>query len=80
MSKTITVRIDDSTYNKIKSAAETERRTISNFIEYATLSYVENSSFVAEEEMKYILEDKDLVNNLKKSLEDIKDGKYRIIE
>jgi uncharacterized protein (DUF1778 family) len=80
MAKTITVRVDDSTYNKIKTAADSERRTISNFIEYATLSYVENSCFVADEEMKDILEDKDLINNLKQSLEDIKEGKYRIIE
>jgi uncharacterized protein (DUF1778 family) len=80
MAKTITVRVDDSTYNKIKNAADSERRTISNFIEYATLSYVENSCFVTDEEMKDILEDKDLINNLKHSLEDIKEGKYRIIE
>lgn len=80
MAKTITVRVDDATYNKIKNAADSERRTISNFIEYATLSYVENSCFIADEEMKDILEDRDLINNLKQSLEDIKEGKYRIIE
>jgi hypothetical protein len=80
MAKTITVRVDDSIYNKIKSAADSERRTISNFIEYATLSYVENSCFVEDEEMKDILEDRDLIDNLKQSLEDIKEGKYRIIE
>jgi uncharacterized protein (DUF1778 family) len=80
MAKTITVRIDDSTYNKIKSAADSERRTISNFIEYAALSYVENSCFVADEEMKDILEDKNLISNLKQSLEDIKEGQYRIVE
>jgi uncharacterized protein (DUF1778 family) len=80
MAKTITVRVDDSTYKKIKTAADSEKRTISNFIEYATLSYVENSCFVADEEMTAFLEDKDLINNLKQSLEDIKEGKYRIIE
>jgi uncharacterized protein (DUF1778 family) len=80
MAKTITVRVDDSTYHKIKTAADSERRTISNFIENATLSYVENSYFLTDEEMKDILEDKDLINNLKQSLEDIKEGKYRIIE
>jgi len=80
MAKTITVRVDDSIYNKIKTAADSERRTISNFIEYATLSYIENSCFIADEEMKDILEDKDLINNLKQSLEEIKEGKYRIIE
>ncbi len=80
MPKTITVRVDDTTYKRIKSAADSERRTISNFIEYATLAYVENSSFVTDEEMKGIAEDTELINNLKMSLEDIKSGKYRIVE
>jgi hypothetical protein len=80
MAKTITVRVDESTYNKIKTVADSERRTISNFIEYATLAYVENSCFIADEEMKDILEDPELVNNLQLSLEDIKEGKYRIVE
>ncbi len=80
MGKTITVRVDDTTYNKIKNAADSERRTISNFIEYATLSYVENNCFVADEEMKDIIEDSELINSLKQSIEDIKEGKYRIVE
>ena len=50
MAKTVTVRIDESTYKRIKSAADSERRTISNFMEYATLSYVENSTFVDNDE------------------------------
>ena len=80
MGKTITVRVDDTTYNKIKNAADSERRTISNFIEYATLAYVENSSFVADEEMQDIIEDRELMISLKQSIEDIKEGKYRIVE
>jgi uncharacterized protein (DUF1778 family) len=79
MAKTITVRVDDSIYDKIKTAADSERRTISNFIEYATLSYVEKCNFVADEEMKDILEDRELMDNLKQSLGDIKEGKYRIV-
>ena len=80
MQKTVTVRVDESTYDRIKAAADSERRTISNFIEYATMSYVQNSSFVADDEMKGIVEDGDLINSLSRSLEDIKEGKYRIIE
>ena len=80
MGKTITVRVDDETYNIIKNAADSERRMISNFIECATLAYIETSSFVEDEEMKEILEDHDLVNDLKQSLEDIKEGNYRIVE
>ena len=79
MAKTVTVRIDDSTYKRIKSAAEAERRTISNFMEYATMAYVENSTFADNDEMKGILEDKELFTTLNKAMEDIKRGKYRIV-
>jgi len=79
MAKTITVRIDESTYKRIKSAADSERRTISNFMEYATLSYVENSTFVDNDEMKGISEDKELVATLSKAMADIKGGNYRLV-
>ena len=80
MGKTITIRIDDTVYQRIKSAAESERRTISNFMEYAALAYIESSSFIDEEEMKHIAQDKELMTNLKKSMEDIRRGSYRIVE
>ena len=79
MSKTITLRIDESTYKRIKTAAESERRTISNFIEYASLSYIDNSTFVDDEEMNNITANKELINNLNSSMADIKTGKYRIV-
>jgi predicted transcriptional regulator len=80
MAKTVTVRVDDTTYKRIKSAADSERRTISNFIEYATMAYVENSTFVDDQEMKDIAGDKVLLKNLKKSMDDIKRGNYRIVK
>ena len=79
MAKTVTVRIDDSTYKRIKSAAESERRTISNFMEYATLSYVENSTFVDNDEMKGISKDKELLDTLSKAMGDMKRGNYRFV-
>jgi predicted transcriptional regulator len=80
MGKTVTVRIDDTTYRKIKSAAEAERRTISNFIEYATLNYVEQSTFVEDDEMAGIMKNEALLKNLKEAMGDIKNRKYRIVE
>ena len=80
MAKTITVRVDDTTYHKIKAAADSERRTISNFIELATLAYVDTTSFVADEEMRDILADDKLIANLQQSFHDIKEGNYRIVE
>jgi predicted transcriptional regulator len=80
MPKTITVRVDEATYGKIKAAADLERRTISNFIEYATMSYVENSSFVRDEEMKELLGNSELMSSLRQSIEDIREGNYRIVD
>ena len=80
MAKTVTVRVDDTTYKRIKSAADSERRTISNFIEYATMTYVESSTFVDDQEMKDIAGDKVLLKNLKKSMDDNKRGHYRIVK
>ena len=80
MGKTITIRIDEETYKKIKSAAESEKRTISNFMEYATIAYLENSRFVSDEEMIQIAEDDELINRLQQSIQDIKRGNYRIVE
>ena len=80
MAKTVTVRVDDTTYKRIKSAADSERRTISNFIDYATMAYVESSTFVDDQEMKDIAGDKVLLKNLKKSMDDIKRGNYRLVK
>lgn len=80
MSKTVTVRLDDDVYQTIKSAAQAEKRTMSNLIEFATVSYLESSSFVSDEEMQETLEDKNLIRNLQDSLKDIEEGNYRIVE
>jgi uncharacterized protein (DUF1778 family) len=80
MSKTITIRIDDDTYSIFKKAAEGDRRSISNFIEFATLSYISEEAFVTDEEMESILTDSDLVKSLKRGESEIQSGKYRIVD
>ncbi len=80
MTKTITVRMDDTSYKKIKGAADSERRTISNFMEYAALAYVESSGFVTDEEMRGIVGDKELMATLKESIEQIERGEYQIVD
>ena len=79
MAKTITMRVDDDTYQLIKAAADGERRSISNFIEYATISFLTEESFVNDDEMYEILKDETLLNNLKQGRKEIKEGKYTII-
>ena len=79
MAKTLTVRVDDDTYHIIKSAAEGERRTLSNFIEYATIHYVLGEYYVEDVEMDEIRKDKALVKNLSSAAEKIKKGKYKFV-
>lgn len=80
MAKTVTIRLDDDVYQTIKAAALGERRTISNLITFATVSYLESSSFVSDEEMEQTLGDRELVENLQAALRDIEKGHYRIVE
>lgn len=77
MAKTITLRIDDNVYNTLKRAADGDRRTISNYIEYATINYVFNNNLVDDNEMKEIMF---FEKDIKKGLDDIKKGRYKIIE
>ena len=77
MAKTITVRIDDSTYDIFKLAADGQKRTISNYLEYATLNYTMNKILVDDMEMNEILK---YEKDIKKGLSDISAGRYRIID
>ena len=77
MVRTITVRIDDSTYDIFKLAADGQKRTISNYLEYATLNYTMNEMIVDDIEMNEILKYEE---DIKKGLSDISAGRYRIID
>jgi predicted transcriptional regulator len=76
MAKTITVRVDDNVYEIIKKAAEAQKRTISNYIEYATINYTINEAIVDDEEMSEILH---FEKDIKKGLSDVKVGRYKIV-
>jgi uncharacterized protein (DUF1778 family) len=80
MSKTITIRIDEATYTLFKKAANGDRRTISNFIEYATLAYITEESVISDSEMEDILQNDSLLEELSVAENDIKSGNYRIVE
>lgn len=79
MPKTVTIRLEDNIFNLFKLAAEGERRSISNFLEFATLNYLTNEIFVSDEEMDEIISDKKLMKSLQKSLNEVKKGKYKIV-
>lgn len=79
MSKTISLRIDDSLYQSLKMHAEAENRSISNYIETATLRYIEEVDYVDEFEMENIKNNDDLVRRLKRGTLDAKKSRGRFV-
>jgi len=77
MQKTITVRVENDIYEIFKKAAEGQKRTISNYIEYATLNYTINEVVVEDSEMNEIMSFK---KDIEKGLSDVKAGRYKIVE
>ena len=69
MAKIITMRIDEAVLDKFSQFAKIENRSLSNFIETATLKYINDIEFVDDFEMKDILGDKKLVAKLRKGFE-----------
>ena len=64
--KTITLRLDDLTYNLFRQFALSDNRPLSNMIETAARKHMEECLFVSDAEMNGIREDKTLVQKLKR--------------
>ncbi len=79
MTKTVTVRLDEEVYQKIKKCAEAERRPISGFLENAALSYIEESGFADELEMMEILSNKELMARLQRGSRQAKAKKGKFV-
>jgi predicted CopG family antitoxin len=79
MQKTITMRINDDVYEMFKKAAHGSRRTISNFLEYATLSFLSQDTYVSDHEMKEILKDNELIGSLKQGEKEIRSRRFKIV-
>ena len=77
--KTVTMRVDDATWRMISAAADGQRRTISSFLEFAVLQYLSSAQYVNNAEMDEILQDKELVRNLKEGLNEVKNGEYTLV-
>lgn len=76
MTKTITLRITDDMYELFKKAADGQKRTISNYLEYAALNYTINDTVVNDSEMEEILSSQ---KNIQQGLSDINAERYMII-
>jgi uncharacterized protein (DUF1778 family) len=76
MAKTITLKVDDSVYDIFKKAANGNRRTISNFLEFAAINYIFSDTVVDDNEMNEIMRNEE---NIQKGLSDVENGRYKII-
>lgn len=79
MSRVITIRLGESEYRRIKAAAEADNRPLSNFIETATLRFLDQTEFVDEQEMAEIRRDKELMTSLRAGSADIRKGRYKTV-
>ncbi len=79
MSKKITLKVDEDTFDMFKNAAKGEKRSISNYIEFAAISYLSSQEYVSDEENESILSDKQLIASLKKAEKEFKERKYKIV-
>lgn len=79
VSKVITIRLGENEYRRIKAAAEADNRPLSNFMETATLRFLDQTEFVDEQEMAEIRRDKQLMKSLKTGSADIQKGRYKTV-
>jgi uncharacterized protein (DUF1778 family) len=79
MPKTLTMRVDDATYETFARAAKAERRSLANLIETAALRHLEESHFADEAEMAEILARPELVKRLKAGSQDARKRRGRFV-
>ena len=79
MSKTITLRLPEATYQRFRILAEQENRPLSNFIETAALRYMDSNQYIDEFEMEEIRTNVALNVSLKQGIKDAKAGHGRFV-
>ncbi len=79
MPKTVTLRLDDVSYDIIKNHALADNRPLSNYIETATLKYIEEVDYVDDYEMENFLSDGKLIQSLKKGSSDAAKQRGRFV-
>lgn len=79
MPKTVTLRIDDETYQSFLKRAEAEDRALANFIETAVKEHIRDCDFADDSEMAEILANEQLVERLRKGSKDARKKKGRMV-
>lgn len=80
MSKTVTLRLKDKTYQVFLEAAKAENRPLSNLIETAAMHRIREQQFADDVEMAEIMADKNLVTRIKKGSEQARMKKGRFVD
>ena len=79
MSKTVTLRLNENIYKLFRAMAESDNRTLSNFIETSALRYIEEHEYVDDFEMNEIRNNQQLNRSLKRALKDMKAKKGKFV-
>lgn len=79
MAKTLTMRLDEETYETFVRAAKSERRSLANLVETAALRHIQETQFVDDVEMAEILSRPELVKRLKAGARDARKRKGRFV-
>lgn len=79
MPKTLTLRVDDDTYDAFLKRAKDESRSVANFIEHAVKTHIQEHDFVDEVEMAEILAKDQLVERLKRGSQEARRRKGSLV-
>lgn len=79
MPKTLTIRVDDETYDAFVNRAKAENRSIANFIETAVKTHIQEHDFVDDAEMAEILANERLVERLKRGSQEARRRKGTLV-
>jgi predicted transcriptional regulator len=79
MPKTITLRLNDDVYRTFRTLAERDNRPLSNFIETATLRFIQFSELIDDAEMAEIRSDRELNASLKRGARDAGSKRGRFV-
>jgi len=79
MSKTVTLRLKEDTYDLFRKLAKQDNRPLSNFIETAALRFIDDSEYVDTFEMSEIEQNEDLNESIRRGLEDVKSARGQFV-
>lgn len=80
MSRTVTLRLDDETYEELKEAAAAENRPLSNLIQTAALARVREQHFVDDAEMAELAVNDELMERLRAGSRDARKRRGKFVD